>query len=109
MSPVDEIFELFSTRGSAAYFGEPVSQREHALQAAHLAETEGAVDSLVVAALLHDIGHLLHDLPEDIADQGADAHHEDVGHDWLARYFGPEITEPVRLHVEAKRYLCQVD
>jgi predicted HD phosphohydrolase len=63
----------------------------------------------VVAALVHDIGHLLQNLPEDIADRGSDAHHEDVGHAWLARHFGPEVTEPVRLHVEAKRYLCRVD
>src|SRR5215469_9250590 len=109
MTPVDQIFELFATKGSAAYFGEPVTQSEHALQTAHLAETEGATDSLVVASLLHDIGHLLHELPEDIADQGADAHHQDVGHAWLAKYFGPEITEPVGLHVNAKRYLCRVD
>jgi len=105
----DQIAELFAKRGDTAYFGEPVSQKEHALQAAYLAVREGAPESLVVAALLHDVGHLVHGLPEDIADHGVDARHEAAGEAWLARYFGPEVTEPVRLHVDAKRYLCRVD
>jgi [1-hydroxy-2-(trimethylamino)ethyl]phosphonate dioxygenase len=109
MGVVEEICGLFAARGSAAYFGEPVSQQEHALQAAWLAEEEGAKDSLVVAAVLHDIGHLLHDLPETIADTGVDAQHEEIGNGWLMRHFGPEVTEPVRLHVAAKRYLCAVE
>ncbi|HMD99875.1 MAG TPA: HD domain-containing protein [Terriglobia bacterium] len=105
----DQIVELFAKRGDAAYFGEAVSQKEHALQAAYLAERERAPESLVVAALLHDVGHLVHGMPEDIADHGVDARHEAAGEAWLARYFGPEVTEPVRLHVAAKRYLCRAD
>ena len=103
------IFEIFEAKGGDAYFGEPVSQLEHALQAAYHAERENAPPRLVVAALLHDIGHLLHDLGEHVADQGIDARHEDVGNAWLAQYFGPEVTEPVRMHVDAKRYLCATD
>lgn len=103
------IFELFAAKGGDAYFGEPVSQLEHALQAAYHAERDGAPAWLIVAALLHDAGHLLHDLPEHIADLGMDARHEDLGHAWLAQYFGPEITAPVRMHVDAKRYLCATD
>jgi len=109
MTVFDEIVKLFTTGGDAAYFGEPVSQKEHALQAAGLAALEHAPESLVAAALLHDVGHLVHGLPEDIADQGVDARHEAAGEAWLARYFGPELTDPVRLHVDAKRYLCRVD
>jgi len=109
MTVADEIFNLFAQRGDAAYFGEPVSQTEHALQAANLAELEGAPSSLVVAALLHDVGHLLHGWGEDAAERGVDARHEAAGEAWLARYFGPEVTEPVRLHVDAKRYLCRAD
>ena len=109
MDVVNQIAELFERQGTAAYFGEPVSQAEHALQSAHLAEREGADDALVVAALLHDVGHLLHGLGEDVADHGVDGRHEDVGHAWLTRWFGPAVAEPVRLHVAAKRYLCATD
>jgi phosphonate degradation associated HDIG domain protein len=109
MSIVDTIYALFAAKGDSAYYGEAISQQEHALQAAYCAEKEGATDSLVVAALLHDIGHLLHSGPEDIADRGIDARHEAIGQLWLSRHFGPEVTEPVQLHVAAKRYLCAVD
>jgi [1-hydroxy-2-(trimethylamino)ethyl]phosphonate dioxygenase len=109
MNVVDVITRLFETGGNAAYFGEPVSQTEHALQTAHLAQCEGASDALVVAALLHDVGHLLHGLPETIADSGIDGRHEAGGSAWLARHFGAAVVDPVRLHVAAKRYLCATD
>jgi phosphonate degradation associated HDIG domain protein len=108
-SVVDTIVDLFRTAGRSAYFGEPVSQEEHALQCAHLAERHGAADALVVAALLHDVGHLLHEQGEDIAERGTDAQHEQVGYDWLMERFGPTVAEPVRLHVAAKRFLCATD
>jgi phosphonate degradation associated HDIG domain protein len=109
MQIVDEILELFATKGAAAYHGEAVSQEEHALQAADQAVREGAPDSLIVAALLHDVGHLLDGQDEDLADHGVDGRHEEAGCAWLSRHFGPEVTEPIRLHVAAKRYLCAVD
>jgi [1-hydroxy-2-(trimethylamino)ethyl]phosphonate dioxygenase len=109
MNIVDEIERLFAEGGAAAYFGEPVSQTEHALQTAYLAQQTGAADSLVVAALLHDIGHLLHGLDEKIANRGLDGRHEGAGAVWLSRYFEPDVTDPIRLHVDAKRYLCAVD
>jgi [1-hydroxy-2-(trimethylamino)ethyl]phosphonate dioxygenase len=109
MRIVDEILELFATKGAAAYHGEDVSQEEHALQAAELAEREGAPDALVVAALLHDVGHLLDGQDEDLASRGIDGHHEQAGCAWLGRSFGPEVIEPIRLHVAAKRYLCAVE
>jgi len=94
MDVIEEIFQIFDQRGGEAYFGEPVTQTEHALQSARQAEQEGAAPPLVVAALLHDIGHLVHGMGEDIADRGADARHEDAGEAWLARHFPPEVTEP---------------
>jgi phosphonate degradation associated HDIG domain protein len=109
MSLGTEITALFEKRGAGSYFGERVSMLEHALQAAHFARTEEAPQALVVAALLHDIGHLLEDVPDDINDWHVDAKHEAVGSAWLARYFGPEVWEPVALHVAAKRYLCATD
>jgi [1-hydroxy-2-(trimethylamino)ethyl]phosphonate dioxygenase len=104
---IDEICELFARRGDEAYFGEPVSQLAHALQTAHQAKLSGASDAMIVAALLHDVGHLIHGMPEDIADKGLDARHEAAGAAWLrCRDFPAAVTEPVRLHVAAKRYLC---
>jgi [1-hydroxy-2-(trimethylamino)ethyl]phosphonate dioxygenase len=102
----DDIFAIFDSRGSAAYFGEPVSTTEHGLQAAHFAQEEHASASLVLAALLHDIGHLVAPTPDDIAEWTDDAHHERIGGGWLSRRFSREVSEPVRLHVPAKRYLC---
>ena len=109
MSVIDEILALFRDRGRGAYFGEAVTETEHALQCARLAEQSGADRELIAAALLHDIGHLLHDLGEDIAEQGRDGRHEEGGAAWLARHFGPAVVDPVRLHVAAKRYLCAVE
>ena len=106
---IDEIFETFRRRGAGAYLGEPVSIAEHSLQSASAAERDGAHAKLVAAALLHDYGHLIHDLPEDSAEHGVDTAHEDVAHSFLARHFGPEVVEPIRLHVAAKRYLCAVE
>jgi phosphonate degradation associated HDIG domain protein len=102
---VDEIVDLYARRGNASY-GEGVSMNEHGLQAALLAEQEGQSPAMIVAALLHDIGHLLHDFPEDVADQGVDSQHEAIASAWLSQYFPKEISEPIRLHVAAKRFLC---
>ena len=109
MSITDEILALFDKRGSDAYFGESVSMTEHALQAAYFARTAAAPPALIVAALLHDVGHLIEDVPSDIADWTTDAHHEVIGGRWLAQRFRPEVSEPVRLHVPAKRYLLATD
>ena len=106
---VDELAALYAERAQGAYFGEQVSMLEHGLQAAWFATREGAAPALVVAALLHDVGHLIEDVPADINDWHADARHEDVGAAWLARHFGPDVTRPVALHVAAKRYLCATD
>jgi [1-hydroxy-2-(trimethylamino)ethyl]phosphonate dioxygenase len=109
MIAAEEIFTIFHRRGLEAYFGEPVSMTEHALQAAHFARLEDARPTLVIAALLHDIGHLIEDVPDDIADWKTDAWHEVTGSRWLAKRFGPAVSEPVRLHVPAKRYLCATE
>lgn len=104
-----EVLRLFDQRGDSQYGHEAVTQREHALQSAMMAEEEGAPGALVAAALLHDLGHLLHKLADDAPDQGIDDLHEALAARWLERRFGPEVTDPVRLHVAAKRYLCTVE
>ena len=108
VNPINQNRDLFDQRGHLAY-GEGVSQLQHALQAASLAERDDAPSNLIVAALLHDFGHLLHGLPEDVAEQGVDGHHEQIGEKWLEKYFGPEVSQPVRLHVAAKRYQCTIN
>jgi phosphonate degradation associated HDIG domain protein len=101
---VDTTLELFDRLGGHTY-GEAVTQLEHALQTAHHAAAAGEPDAVVAAALLHDVGHLLQKQGEDAADRGIDTQHERIGAGWLARGFGPDVAEPVRLHVDAKRYL----
>ena len=109
MSLAADILVLYLSRGTQAYFGERVSMAEHGLQAAHFARAEAASEALVVAALLHDIGHLLEDPPDAIEEWTLDTRHEEIGARWLARYFDAAVCEPVRLHVRAKRYLCATD
>ena len=108
MSPTEiaDLATLLDRNGRHRYGLTDINQIEHALQAAWLAEKAGDPPSLITAALLHDIGHMVHDLGENPAAEGIDDKHEDVGTAYLADRFGPEVTEPVRLHVAAKRYLC---
>src|SRR6266702_8340551 len=107
--PVERIADLFASEGAAEYLGEPVTQAAHMLQAAHLAEFDGADDAMVAAALLHDVGHFAGTVSGRELMRGADNRHSHAGADWLAGWFGPDVTEPVRLHVAAKRYLCGTD
>jgi len=106
---IDDLIELLERHGSERYGGEAVNQRQHALQCATLAEADGCAPSLVAATLLHDIGHLVHHLGEDCASRGIDDAHEYRGERLLAEHFLPAVVEPVRLHVEAKRYLCYAE
>ncbi len=109
-SVADTIQQVFEDRGSGQYGGEAVSQLEHALQCGALAEEAGASQSLVVAAFLHDIGHILDHAPMlEGTVENFDDKHEYRGNAWLREQFGPEVADPIRLHVIAKRYLCTVD
>jgi len=100
MTGVEAIAELFAGPGARDYLGEPVTIGVHMRQAGALAEAAGAADSVVAAALLHDIGHLRSE---------TDRRHGDAGAQWLSQWFGTAVTEPVRLHVAAKRYLCATE
>ncbi len=101
--------DIFARRGAEEYLGEPVTIAEHMLQGAALATAAGASDEVVAAALLHDVGHFTHEFPEDAADQGIDSRHEEAGARILERFFPAIVTDCVRLHVDAKRYLCATD
>jgi [1-hydroxy-2-(trimethylamino)ethyl]phosphonate dioxygenase len=103
---LERIASLLTLKANGMYGLSAINQRQHALQAAWLAEKMGCADSLVAASLLHDIGHMVHDLGDDPAERGVDDLHEERGYEFLRGWFGPAITEPVRLHVSAKRYLC---
>jgi phosphonate degradation associated HDIG domain protein len=103
---LEEIERLFVTRGGRKYSGETVSQLQHALQSARLAERAGASDELVVAALLHDLGHMVNDQGETPTLRGIDDRHEYVALPFLRGLFDAAVLQPIRLHVDAKRYLC---
>jgi phosphonate degradation associated HDIG domain protein len=100
---LETLASLFEHAGMREYFGESVSVSVHMLQAGALAEAAGAPDHLVAAALLHDVGHL-----RSVQD-GSDDRHEETGAKWLAAWLPAEVTEPIRLHVAAKRYLCATE
>jgi [1-hydroxy-2-(trimethylamino)ethyl]phosphonate dioxygenase len=106
--PIETIFKMLGEMGHARYGNEGVSQLHHALQAALQAEQSGSSSALIAASLLHDIGHLVAD-DEKAAARGVDAHYENVGSRYLSRWFPAEVTEPIHLHVAAKRYLCAVE
>ena len=107
--PVQVIADLFASDGARDYLGEPVTQASHMLQAAALAQACAAPPPLVAAALLHDVGHFTSAITGQDLMRGTDNHHSAAGADWLAQWFGDEVTGPVRLHVAAKRYLCAVE
>ncbi len=100
---------MFASEGAREHPGEPVTRASHMLQAAALAQASGAPPALVAAALLHDVGHFTGPGTGHEPMRGRDNQHGAAGADWLAQWFGPEVTDPVRLHVAAKRYLCAVE
>jgi phosphonate degradation associated HDIG domain protein len=106
---LEEITRLLAQKGTAMYGREAVSQLEHALQCATLAESAGESNEMITACLLHDLGHLVHNLGDRVADEEIDDRHEYRAIPHLRHLFGLEVTEPIRLHVDAKRYLCFAD
>ncbi|WP_295957937.1 phosphonate degradation HD-domain oxygenase [Rhodoferax sp.] len=103
-----DIETLFNRHGHSQYSGEPVTQLEHALQTALLAEQAGADDELVTAALLHDLGHLLTGLGDSPTLRGVDDLHQFRAQPFLRGVFGQRVLDAVQFHVDAKRYLCAV-
>ncbi|OCR00200.1 phosphohydrolase [Oscillatoriales cyanobacterium USR001] len=104
-----EILHILRSRGHEQYGGETVTQLEHALQCATIAKEQNASPELIAACLLHDFGHLIHSLGENAAENGINDRHEYRAIPWLEPLFPAAVTEPIRLHVQAKRYLCAVN
>lgn len=106
---IDQLREMIGAKGGDLYGGEQITQEQHALQCAQLAEDAGAQKPLIAAALLHDVGHLLEHDFEAALEREEDRFHENMGDTFLKQWFGADVTEPVRLHVASKRYLCATD
>jgi phosphonate degradation associated HDIG domain protein len=109
LNSVDAVFALLEQGGGEAYFGEPVTVLEHCLQAAWFVREARAADTLIAAALLHDLGHLMHAEGEDAAARGLDTQHEELGVTAIAGRMPAAVLDPIRLHVAAKRYLCAAE
>ena len=107
--PIERLAALFAGPGAEDYLGERVSQAQHMCQAGTLAEAAGAPGPLVAATLLHDVGHFHGEASGQDLMSGTDNRHSDTAATWLSQWFPPSVTEPVRLHVAAKRYLCAVE
>ncbi len=106
---VDFIADIFARRGAEEYLGEDVTISEHMFQTAELAEEAGASEEIIAAALLHDIGHFTNEFPDNAAELGIDSHHDRAGAAILAPFFPKIVTDCVRHHVSAKRYLCTAE
>jgi len=104
-----EISTIYLGEGHHAYGLYHMNQIQHALQSAAHAEAQGLTPAMIIAALLHDVGHMVHDLGEAPAEEGIDDRHEELGAQWAAARFPLAVSEPIRLHVAAKRYLCAVE
>ncbi|WP_417599927.1 HD domain-containing protein [Pararhodobacter oceanensis] len=103
---VDFLGDIFARRGNEEYLGEPVNMGQHMLQGATIAEQNGQPEEIIVGALLHDIGHFTSEFGTFTMEDTEDRHHEDAGGAVLERFFPTVITDCVRYHVAAKRYLC---
>lgn len=103
---VDFLGSIFERRGGEEYLGEPVTMGEHMLQGAAIAAHNGQSEEIIVATLLHDIGHFTSEFGTFTMNDTEDRFHEEAGAEVLARFLPPVIVECVRHHVAAKRYLC---
>jgi predicted HD phosphohydrolase len=103
---IDKIIKKYQTNKNF-YLGEKVTIAEHMIQTAMLAEKDNSPQSLICACLLHDIGHFIIQDPDQLVSKSIDGKHEDIAFNFLKNYFKTEVTEPIKLHVSAKRYLCR--
>ncbi len=106
MNIIDQIISSYSNNKSL-YIGEKVTITEHMIQTAMLAEKNNCSSSLICSSLLHDYGHFILENPDDLVNKGKDGKHEDVGYEFLKKYFVKDVLGPIKYHVKAKRYLAR--
>ena len=106
MQVVDKIITNFINNKSL-YIGEKVTMSEHMIQTAMLAEKAKCNDDLICSCLLHDYGHFILENPDELVKENLDGKHEDIGYEYLKNIFKKEIIEPIKYHVQAKRYLAR--
>lgn len=106
---LEKIKSYLEVAGENLYGNECISQLEHAKQCAMHAELNGGNASLIASALLHDIGHLVDKRFQTGQENEIDRRHEAIGAAYLSKFFPPSVTEPIRMHVLAKRYLCATE
>ena len=106
MHIIDKIISNF-TNNKSLYIGEKLTMSEHMIQSAMLAEKAKSKNDLICACLLHDYGHFILEDPDHLVSKSIDGKHENIAFNFLKNYFKPEVFEPIRLHVQAKRYLCR--
>ena len=106
MNIIDQIISSYSNNKSL-YIGEEVTITEHMIQTAMLAEKNNCSSSLICSSLLHDYGHFILENPDDLVDKEKDGKHEDIGYEFLKKYFAKDVVEPIKYHVKAKRYLVR--
>ena len=106
MNIIDEITSNFLSNTSL-YIGEKVTMSEHMIQTAMIAEEKNSSSNLICSSLLHDYGHFILENPDNLVKQSKDGKHEDIGYEFLKKYFSKDVLGPIKYHVKAKRYLAR--
>ena len=106
MNIIEKIITSFENNKSL-YIGEKVTIAEHMIQSAMIAEKSKSKDNLICSCLLHDYGHFILEDPDELVKKNQDGKHEDVGYEYLKKFFKIEVVEPIKHHVIAKRYLAR--
>ena len=106
MNVVYKIISNFINNKSL-YIGEKITISEHMIQSAMMAEKSKSKNNLICACLLHDYGHFIIEDPDELVKKSMDGKHEDIGYEYLKKFFKKEVVEPIKNHVLAKRYLAR--
>ena len=106
MKIIDKIISNFINNKSL-YIGEKITISEHMIQSAMNAEKAKSSNNLICSCLLHDYGHFILENPDELVKKNQDGKHEDIGYEYLKKFFKEDVVEPIKYHVTAKRYLAK--